>query len=194
VRDPRELPDPPAGAEGRPAAVRVLHPAGRVTAHGDVPVAWARVAEEARVALEPDRGWEALARAAGPGAPWEEPERGRLPGDELGALLPHLQAATDAERIWFAVRDAHPELYADGAAEGLPRLRVGAVDHVVAAGPLGGAGALGCGPDLWWPDDGAWVVATGPDDHWTVVAGPASLVAALEEDPALETARGAGPA
>jgi hypothetical protein len=192
VRDPRALPEPPPGPAGHPAAVRVLHPAGRVTPHGDVPVPWARVAEEAAVPLDHERGWEALAAAAGPGAPWEEPERGRLPDAELEALLPHLQAAGGGARIWFAVRDDHPGLYADGAEAGLPRLRAGGRDHVVAEGPLAGARALGCAPDLWWPDDRSWTVATAPGDHWTVVAGPAALVAALRDDPGLETLAGAG--
>lgn len=193
MRDRRALPEPPAGPAGHPAAVRVLHPAGRVTPHGDVPVAWERVAGEAGVALDPDDGWAALAAAAGPGAPWEEPERGCLPEAELAALLPHLEAAGGSARVWFAVRDDHPGLYAPGAAEGLPRLRAEGRDHVVAEGPLAGARALGCAPDLWWPDDRAWTVATAPGDHWTVVAGTEALAAALRDDPALETAPGAGP-
>jgi hypothetical protein len=41
-------------------------------------------------------------------------------------------------------------------------------------------------PNIWWPDDRAWFVATEVDYAWTYVAGPRRLADALLSDDRLE--------
>jgi hypothetical protein len=41
-------------------------------------------------------------------------------------------------------------------------------------------------PNLWWPDDRAWVVATEVDFAWTYVGGTRDLAEAVLGEPRLE--------
>lgn len=45
------------------------------------------------------------------------------------------------------------------------------------------------GPNVWWPADRAWVVASEIDLSWTYVAGPAALADALAPDARFTTSR-----
>jgi hypothetical protein len=61
-----------------------------------------------------------------------------------------------------------------------------------AAGMDGGADLSrfgGLGPNLWWPADRAWVVASEIDLAWTYVAGPPAVADALLADPRFAAAR-----
>ena len=44
----------------------------------------------------------------------------------------------------------------------------------------------GHSPNLWWPDDRAWCVATEIDLAWTYVGGPAALISDALANPGLE--------
>jgi len=76
-----------------------------------------------------------------------------------------------------------------------PRLDLGRLSYLVFSGPLAQAGDWGAedypmgwgsrtinSPNLMWPADRAWFVATEIDTTWTVVAGTRGLAAALRED------------
>jgi hypothetical protein len=41
-------------------------------------------------------------------------------------------------------------------------------------------------PNLWWPDDRSWCVATEVDFSWTYVGGSHALIERVLADPALE--------
>jgi hypothetical protein len=45
---------------------------------------------------------------------------------------------------------------------------------------------LDSSPNLWWPDDRAWFVATEVDHAWTYVAGSQQLLNRLMAEPRLE--------
>jgi hypothetical protein len=45
------------------------------------------------------------------------------------------------------------------------------------------------GPNLWWPDDHAWCVASEIDFPYTYVGGSQELIDAILEDPAIESLR-----
>jgi hypothetical protein len=73
---------------------------------------------------------------------------------------------------------------------GQPRLRLPDRDYLVFRGPVTavrvvgvglGPYALGCreGPNLWWPDDRAWVVGSDIDLHSTYVGGSRKLADGL---------------
>jgi hypothetical protein len=135
---------------------------------------------------------------------------GSLPARELDALAAVLgRHTTTPERCWFGVWDGFGQLH--GAAVELtsngrsrpvppllprevldgPRVRLPNRDHLLATGALAEVASLeealgGQSPNLWWPEDRAWCVATEIDFTWTYVAGTAELVDDLIACPGLE--------
>jgi hypothetical protein len=71
-----------------------------------------------------------------------------------------------------------------------PRVRLGGRDYLLYTGPIDAAlafaGTPGQTPNLWWPADRAWCVATDVDLCWSYVGGSAALVNELLAYPALE--------
>lgn len=71
-----------------------------------------------------------------------------------------------------------------------PRVRLPARDYLLSTGSFGGAPAFihsgGRAPNLWWPEDRSWCVASEIDLPWTYVAGSISLVDAVLTEPRLE--------
>lgn len=63
-------------------------------------------------------------------------------------------------------------------------------EYLLYTGPMGAALAFTADweqtPNLWWPDDRSWCVATELDLPWTYVGGPASLIEQILHDPELE--------
>ncbi|MBF6205714.1 MULTISPECIES: hypothetical protein [Nocardia] len=92
-----------------------------------------------------------------------------------------------------SVAPAFPPEVIDG-----PRVRIPARDYLLFRGPLREAGQWGAAdllpgwsrpinsPNLIWPADRAWFVATEIDLPWTGVAGSAALIEALRADAALD--------
>lgn len=82
-----------------------------------------------------------------------------------------------------------------------PRLRLPHRDYILFAGPLAEAGRWGAAPyaldiprdinspNLLWPADHSWFVATEIDQDWTGVAGSVGLIDAVLADPRLETVK-----
>jgi hypothetical protein len=63
--------------------------------------------------------------------------------------------------------------------------------YFLMSGPLAAASTLtdsagGRSPNLWWPDDRAWLVSTEVDDLTTYVGGKASMIDALVASPKIE--------
>lgn len=93
-----------------------------------------------------------------------------------------------------------PPAFAPEVMDG-PRLRVADRDHLLFAGPLSSAGQWGAvsfghgiprdinSPNLLWPTDRAWCVATDLDTEWTGVGGSAALARDLLKDSRLEVVR-----
>lgn len=94
---------------------------------------------------------------------------------------------------------AFPPAVIDG-----PRLELTGRNYLLFAGPLADAGRWGAvpygidiprdinSPNLLWPADHAWFLATDIDQGWTGVAGSAALLDELLTDPHLEVVRSAG--
>jgi len=93
-----------------------------------------------------------------------------------------------------------PPAFAPEVMEG-PRLRVQGRDHLLFVGPVTDAGQWGAvsfghgiprdinSPNLLWPVDHAWCVATDIETTWTGVGGSAALTDDLLRDPRLEVVR-----
>lgn len=140
---------------------------------------------------------------------------GSLPRPELASLVTVLTIETPAEAdCWFAVWEGFGQLHGGAASSWLTRDgRATAVPAIVPAGVLAGPrlelpgrsylllrGALADvvdvvdllgdqSPNLWWPDDRSWLVATEIDFGWTYLGGRCPLIDSVIDSPALEAFR-----
>ncbi len=176
----------PGGFE---AYARVLHPiaAGQ---SGDRLVRWAAVAAWSGVALVPGGHFTDIA------LPEKEPvgvERwvgrppvGTLYRPDADVLIEVLAGhTTAAQRCWFCIWEGW------GPSSPGARVRLPWRGHLLFVGPLAAVSSLveaqeGHSPNLWWPDDQAWCVATEIDLPWTYVGGSAALIARLLTDTRVE--------
>lgn len=190
---------------GFDAYARLLHPAA---SEGGRPVRWAEVSAWSGITL--GRGTQfheiALPRHAPPTpAPWDggaPPAEGTLSADDAMTLVEVLRAHTSTpEACWFCVWDGFgwdgqprdpvpPEVWAG------PRVRLPHREYLLYAGPVEAALALlpeqDQTPNIWWPHDRAWCVATEIDLTESYLAGSQGLIEQLLHDPRLE-ALAAGP-
>ena len=192
------------------AYARVLHPAWNSSGQ---PVPWSAVAEWAGRVYHPLMSFEgASSPAAGHGAgapPWlQDPEHGRMDEEvavELSAMLARFTST--AAECYFGVWEGYGQ-YSGGAALltsdgrsrplGTPRdirraQRIKGVgrDYLLYQGRLEDvtgfyAHFLAQPPNIWWPEDRAWFVATDIDLDSTYVGGSRECVDTLLDHPALE--------
>jgi hypothetical protein len=122
---------------------------------------------------------------------------------ELAGIIASIAAefTTTAEHCWFGIWDGFGWLYASRSepptgmrtlahlppVEGIPRLRLPDRDYLLFSAPVGAVLALADyptqqTPNLWWPDDHAWYVATDIDLTSTYVGGPMALIERLLAD------------
>lgn len=187
----------PVGAVVPPvyeACARVFHPA---STRDERNVTWAEVAEWAGRVSHPEMQWEAITRPAGPGKsspPWDrEPGVGHCPPEVRVPLVEVLGKHTGTpERchvlVWFGFGGLDEDF------PGAPRVTAPAREYLplvsplerIADGVLEGRPSRRMGPNLWWPEDRAWCVATEVDFCWTYVAGTRSCIEAVLADKRLE--------
>jgi hypothetical protein len=118
------------------------------------------------------------------------PDWGSLPLRELSELVAVLGSETTTpDRCWFCLWDGFGGLDFGDVTE---RVRLPGRDYGLYAGPIGDAlspaDSFGDGhsPNLWWPQDRAWIVATEIDYAWTYVGGSAALIEKLLSRDTLE--------
>lgn len=191
--------------DGYEAYARVLHPAWApgVT---ERPVRWAEVAAWSGRILHGAAQFRALARpGAGVGRPsWfgDPPHQGGLIEFEAQALAEVLRAHTSTpDGCWFCLWDGYGFLSPPDSATflgdpRLPRVRLPHRDYHLLHGPVEAAARFQWGPappprfqdgpNLWWPEDRAWFVASEIDLDSTYVGGSPDLLALLLADARLE--------
>ncbi|MGH8301512.1 MAG: hypothetical protein ACRET5_08615, partial [Steroidobacteraceae bacterium] len=163
--------------DGYSAYARILHPAS--TPDG-WPVAWREVAKGTAKKVHPLVQWHALVGADDylnlTDSRWRggDPERGNLPPTLLRPLLRILAAHTGSpERCWFCVWEGYgwPGSYAEETLA-LPKREyvvfTGSLDELMATPWYA---VYDQSPNLFWPDDRAWCVATEIDFDSTLVGG-----------------------
>jgi hypothetical protein len=193
---------------GFDAYVRLLHP-GETTDTESRMVRWAEVAVWSGLEMRPGSSLEDVALPLddrGSPRPWRSPpRRGSLAKADLAALVDVLGRHTDptgdclfciwdgygwnhkvplTRRRWGRapnskpLPDPIPKHVRDG-----PRVELPNRSYLLYQGPLDHAMAWidseHQSPNLWWPQDRAWCVATGIDLPWTYVGGPEDLAAKL---------------
>ena len=122
--------------------------------------------------------------------PWpgQVPQVGTLHPADADALAAVLARHTSTpDRCWFCTWDGWGSVFFDDG----PRVELPHRNYVLFAGPLAALPSLmdaqdGHSPNLWWPDDRAWCVATEIDLAWTYVGGPAALISEALANPGLE--------
>lgn len=195
---------------GFAAYARLLHPVSRADAQGERTVRWSEVAAWSGIGLERQSQFHDIAlprRAPARPAPWDGhgPAEGTLSADDARALVGILAGHTaDEQRCWYCVWDGYgldpaaafagrtdPTVLPDpvpGDVSSGPRVRLPARDYLLYAGPLAAARAVvdAPSPNLWWPEDRAWCVASEIDLPWTYLGGPEDLVEKVLADPRLE--------
>jgi hypothetical protein len=185
--------------EGFAAYARVFHPPYRITSDGSLtPVRWRDIAaaNNRTIAAEMQR----LDLSADPTrfSPsgeelWDQQSKsGSIPREIAVRLAAILTAHTRTpELCWFAVWEGFGDLRV--RPNGAPIFSIpernlfllqGAVDEVLTT--LSEVDWSYRSPNLWWPDDRAWCVATEIDFKWTYVGGSSACIEQILTDPELE--------
>jgi hypothetical protein len=171
--------------DGFEAYARILNPAYD---KGGAPV---RLSELAGAALDATTRLDDLAAAAGV----KEPIEGTLDRGQLDALVETLaRFTTTPDRCWFGVWTGFGWLGPQTVER--PRRVVELPERPMGLyeGPIGAAAAFmeppgQQSPNLWWPADRAWCVATEIDFRSTYLGGAEALVRAVLEAPGLDAIR-----
>lgn len=179
--------------------VRVFHPAYRETGSGRVAVTWAEIARangtqmHAGVQLGSITGSERYEDEGQAGVFDCPPETGSLPRDLLDSLVGVLACHTDTpSACYFAIWEGFGGLPADvGSA---PTFSVPGRTYHLLTGPVEAVPELpwpfnAQSPNLWWPQDHAWCVATEIDLKSTYIGADRRCAQQLVSLPAVEAAR-----
>jgi hypothetical protein len=188
--------------EGFEAYARVLHCPRRVERGRRIKVRWADLAREAGTAIGPTVQLEELS----PGPAIEPPPVGTLERDELDALVELLAHHTSSPHsCWFGLWEGYGWMQGSPAVAELepprahkrsgrrrqppvkpaappgPRVQIPGRSLALYRGPIEAAAAF-CqpptsqSPNLWWPEDRAWCVASEIDLPSTYLGGAQALV------------------
>jgi hypothetical protein len=201
---------------GFDAYARIFHPAWTWAPRDTqgTEVRWSAVAAASGRTVHPEMQFNSIA-APMPGREnarlmWSgEPRLGVLSGRQAGALIPLLATHTlTPDRCWFCLWEGYGYLTGGTAVTyfwpvGEPkpppehlrppqpklsksRVRLPHRDYVLFTGSVTDADGWEDGPNLWWPDDRAWCVASEIDFPYSYVGGSAALIEEILADPHLE--------
>lgn len=190
--------------EGFEAYVRVLHPARVGSPEGERWIRWSEVAAMNGRRLEEGIAFDHVAAPLGVESdpwrrqyPWgDAPRDGTLLPSQCAALSRVLRPHTATpSTCWFGLWAGFGGLGAPPEKElplfGSPALRESGRAYILYRGPIEAIvtaeARLGGTPQLWWPDDRAWCVASEIDSMWTYVGGARALIDDIAVSPDLET-------
>ena len=187
--------------EGLPAYARVFHPAylGEIL---EQPVRWSTVASWTGRTVHPQMQFERIAGLSeGPqdmykDPPWGRlPQHGSIPQDECQALTNVLREfTTTPEQCFFCLWEGYGNIDT-GLYKARARIRAPGRDYLLFRGPLDAAMSFleerpnpfwGYSPNIWWPEDRSWCVATDIDLFDTYVGGSMECINAVLNHPDLE--------
>jgi hypothetical protein len=174
----------------------VLHPAGRETEHGLESVRWSAVASSTGATAHPLMQFGRIGKLPHHAFPtWGmPPSEGTLPAAEGERLVAILRTFTSTpDRCYLALWEGFgvPELQ---AFRNRPRLSLLHRAYFLFLGPIDAVPSLSVGtfrqpPNLWWPEDRAWCVATDIDLSETYLAGSEACIQQVVADADLEAFR-----
>ena len=176
---------------GYPAYARILHPARASSAE----MSWSEVAHRTGRIAHAGMVWEAISHPADRLGDVGGPMEGSLPPTLAHVLVEALRFhTTTPQTCWFAVWEGFG---------GMPNSDSPTVHHIARDYHLLRAPIEAVAkplwifeeipevvddqtPNLWWPNDRAWCVATEIDFSWTYVGGPPALIRELLDHPEVE--------
>jgi hypothetical protein len=185
--------------DGFAAYARVLHPPYRITPAGNkTPVRWSDIAaaNNRTIAAEMqllDMSCQPTLFSASGEELWDQQtETGNLPLEIAERLAAILSSHTlTPELCWFAVWNGFGDLRIgenEGAMFSVPNrdlfLFHGTVGEVLTT--FSQVDWIYRSPNLWWPDDRAWCVATEIDFTWSYVGGSSACIEQILGDSELE--------
>ncbi len=185
---------------GFPAYARVFHPA-YLNDDPEQPVRWSKVASWTGRTVHSLMQFQRVARLPEgphvnePDPPWgSHPTIGSIPEAECRTLVETLRCFTTAPGIcyfclWEGWGNIDTRLYKASS-----RVRAPGRDYLLFRGPIDGTMAFitrdqpfwGDSPNIWWPEDRAWCVATDIDLYDTYVGGSEESIEAILSHPDLE--------
>ena len=178
---------------------RIFHPA--YLGEEMQPVRWSTVASWTGRQVHPLMQFERIAGLhEGPGImypdpPWgSHPDEGSIPEAECRTLVEALRDFTSTPGrcyfgLWEGYGNIDTRLYKSDS-----RVRAPGRDYLLFSGPLDAVMAFilgdgpfwGDSPNIWWPEDRAWCVATDIDLYDTYVGGSQECIEAVLSNPDLE--------
>ncbi len=169
--------------------IRVLHPAWTFDelGHNRRAVRWTTIAEALGAVMHQTIAWGSMIeagvrsdRGTGEGSLWDaSPDTGQLSGSEIDALATVLaEHTTTPDSCYFGFWEG---LGMSGFSEHQPRVSFPSRAHLLGHGTIGDAGRElhGFLPNIWWPADRAWFVATDVDLMSTYIGGSTEMANAL---------------
>ncbi|WP_413769015.1 hypothetical protein [Rhodococcus pyridinivorans] len=182
-----------------PSYTRVLHSAMRVERDSgeSVPVRWAEVAAATGAVIHPTVEWFSLLHAGtirgvgnGKSTVWDDgPEIGDMPEEQFAALAAVLAEHTDTpDNCWFGFWEGRGAAQSLGLPRFGPRVKIPDRENFLVHGTVRDAVRTldSWGPNLWWPQDRAWFVATDIDLMATYVGSSLDCARALRACSAVE--------
>ena len=177
--------------EGFERYARLFHP---VDVQDGTRERWAQIAARNGRLVHPEMQLHMISRPIGvPPLEGDDPYLGYNPSlapDQRAALADHLRRATGTpDDCWFCVWEGFGRMDDQGVEE---RVVLPHRSYFLAHGPLDDVlpsvldEPWDQSPNLWWPDDRAWIVATEIDFAWTYVGGSTELIEELLEDTTIE--------
>jgi hypothetical protein len=186
----------PTGFE---AYARIFHPPGRLSPDGtETPVRWRDIAAANGRTIQAEMqrlggGSDPTERGPDGEQLWDhQPRCGTLPHDVAVRLAAILGAhTTTPDNCWFSVWEGWgglQERVYEAPVVAIPDrtffLLRGAIKDVTTT--LDDVEWIYQSPNLWWPEDRAWCVATEIDFSWTYVGGSRACIDELLKDQELE--------
>jgi hypothetical protein len=177
--------------EGFKAYCRIFHPDGPLYPDASFR-SWTEIAESNGRIAHPNMQFHMINRPVGSPVPdrlksGSGPSEGNLPPRERQQLVELLRPETDTPNdCWFCVWEGWGYMQVPEPLVPLPNRNYG-----LYRGPIDVAMASldepwDQSPNLWWPEDHAWIVATEVDYAWTYVGGSQQLIDKVIADDLLE--------
>ena len=181
---------------GFPAYARLFHPA-YLDGDEEQPVRWSTVASWTGRTVHPLMQFRRIANLSEDprNPPWGyHPQVGSIPERECRTLVEALRGFTSTPGscyfcLWEGYGNIDTRLYKAGS-----RVRAPGRDYLLFSGPIDSIMAFFAGdgpfwkdsPNIWWPEDRAWCVATDIDLYDTYVGGSQECIEAVLSNPELE--------
>jgi hypothetical protein len=182
--------------QGFDAYVRILHPAQCKPEDGGTRIRWSTIASLNGRVVHPEMQFHRIANLPATNAdpPWDyPPQEGLLPREDCERLASLLRPYTSTPSVcWFCVWEGFGGYFDAKRYRDVPRVKTPERAYVLYRGPLDAVTSfhwdwIWQSPNLWWPDDRAWCVATEIDLPETYVGGSNACIERIQADDQLES-------